>query len=186
MRSFKTLSIATLTAFLIAVPFAGAYAAGHHKGALDEATPTVFSGPRVTGLIDQIQGVDEGIADARQENTITPAEAQRLHMRAAHISQPAERVATTDHGRIPAAQYQLLRRSIISTKRCCSTPATASTSATTPMAEIQTADHIEKGLPGASGLLPRGRLFHDSAARPFVTRNGGCSTFESAHEPFRR
>ncbi|RWP76280.1 hypothetical protein [Mesorhizobium sp.] len=111
MRSFKTLRTATLTAFLIAVPFAGAYAAGHHKGALDEATPTVFSGPRVTGLIDQVQGVDKGIADARQENTITPAEAQRLHMRAAHISQAVERLATTDHGRIPGAQYrQLLRR----------------------------------------------------------------------------
>jgi hypothetical protein len=36
MRSFKTsLRTATLTAFLIAVPLAGAYAAGHHKGALD-------------------------------------------------------------------------------------------------------------------------------------------------------
>jgi ABC-type oligopeptide transport system substrate-binding subunit len=111
MRSFRTLRIATLAASLIAVPFAGAYAAGYHKGALDEATPTVFSGPRVTGLIDQVQGVAKGIADARQENTITSAEAQRLHMRAARISRAAERVVTADHGRIPGAQYrQLLRR----------------------------------------------------------------------------
>ncbi|TIO09801.1 hypothetical protein [Mesorhizobium sp.] len=113
MRSFapKTLRTATLTALLIAVPFASAYAAGHHKGALDEATPTTFYGPREKGLIDQIRGVDKGIADARQANTITAAEAQRLHMRAAHISQAAARTAAADHGRIPAPQYQqLLRR----------------------------------------------------------------------------
>lgn len=111
MRSFKALRTATLTALLIAVPFAGAYAAGHHEGALDEATPTVFYGPREKGLIDQIQGVDKGIADARQAETIAPAEAQKLHMRAAHISQVAERTAAVNHGRIPAPQYQqLLRR----------------------------------------------------------------------------
>jgi hypothetical protein len=113
MRSFapRTFRTATLTALLIAVPFAGAYAAGHHKGAIDEATPAVFYGPREKGLIEQIQGVDSGIADARQAETIAPAEAQKLHMRAAHISQAAERTAAANHGRIPAPQYQqLLRR----------------------------------------------------------------------------
>jgi len=111
MRSLRTLRTATLTTILIAVPLAGAYAAGHHKGALDESAPTDFYGPRVAGLIDQVKGVDEGIADARQENTITPAEAQTLHMRAARISQAAARTAAADHGRIPAAQYHdLLRR----------------------------------------------------------------------------
>ncbi|MHB9360912.1 MULTISPECIES: hypothetical protein [unclassified Mesorhizobium] len=36
---------------------------------------------------------------------------QWLHLRAAHIGQAAERVAASDHGRIPAAQYHdLLRR----------------------------------------------------------------------------
>ncbi|MBA1145316.1 hypothetical protein [Mesorhizobium neociceri] len=111
MRSLKTLRTATLTTLLIAVPLAGAYAAGHHKGALDASDPTDMTGPRVTGLIEQIQGVDQGITDARQANTITSAEAQRLHLRAAHISQAAKRVAGSDHGRIPATQYHdLLRR----------------------------------------------------------------------------
>ena len=93
MRSFKILRTATLTALLIAVPFAGAYAA---------------SGPRVTALIDQVQGVDKGITDAMQMNKIKPAEAHRLHMRAAHISQVAERTAAAGHGSIPAPQYQQL------------------------------------------------------------------------------
>lgn len=62
MRSFNR--TATLTALLIAVPLAGAYAAGHHKGALDEAAPTDLTGPRVAALIEQVQGVDKGITDA--------------------------------------------------------------------------------------------------------------------------
>ena len=112
MRSLKTLRTAALTTLLIAVPLGGAYAAGHHsKGALDASDPTDMTGPRVTGLIEQVQGVEQGITDARQANSITAAEAQRLHMRAAHISQAAERTAAADHGRIPAAQYHdLLRR----------------------------------------------------------------------------
>ena len=112
MRSLKTLRTAALTTLLIAVPVAGAYAAGHHKGALDASDPTDMTGPRVTGLIDQVQGVEQGITDARQANTITAAEAQRLHMRAAHISQAAERTAAADHGRIPAAKYRDLLRQI--------------------------------------------------------------------------
>ncbi|UVK41496.1 hypothetical protein LHFGNBLO_002206 [Mesorhizobium sp. AR10] len=94
MRSFKTLEAVTLTALLVAVPFAGAYA---------NETPTA--------IVDQAQGLDQGIADARQQNTITPAEAQRLHMRAIHITQAAERTAAEDRGTIPAAQSRhLLRR----------------------------------------------------------------------------
>ncbi|CAN7171832.1 hypothetical protein [Mesorhizobium sp. LjNodule214] len=114
MRSYAskaTIRTATIAAFLVAVPLSGAYAAGHHKGALDATDPTDMVGPRVTGLIEQAKGVDEGIADARQANTITPAQAQQLHMRAAHISQAAARTAAADHGSIPAAQYHdLLRR----------------------------------------------------------------------------
>ncbi|TIR64814.1 MAG: hypothetical protein E5X15_31825, partial [Mesorhizobium sp.] len=106
MRALTSLKTATLAAVLIA-----AYAAGHHKGALDATDPTDFTGPRVTSLIEQVQGVDQGIADARQANDISASEAQQLHMRAAHISQVAEHVAASDHGRIPAAQYHdLLRR----------------------------------------------------------------------------
>ncbi|PBB37134.1 hypothetical protein [Mesorhizobium sp. WSM3868] len=111
MRALTSLKTATLAAVLIAAPLAGAYAAGHHKGALDTTDPTDFTGPRVTSLIEQVQGVDQGIADARQANDISASEAQQLHMRAAHISQVAEHVAASDHGRIPAAQYHdLLRR----------------------------------------------------------------------------
>jgi hypothetical protein len=53
----------------------------------------------------------EGIVAAKQANNITPAVAKRLEMRTAHISQAAEKIAASDHGRIPAAQYHdLLRR----------------------------------------------------------------------------
>jgi hypothetical protein len=94
MRSFRTLKAATLTTLLIAIPLAGAYA---------NETPT--------SIVDQAQGLDQGIADARQQNTITPAEAQALHMRAVHITQAAERTAAENRGKIPAAQsQQLLRR----------------------------------------------------------------------------
>ena len=112
MRSFNpTLRTAALTAFLIAIPLAGAYAAGHHKGALDATDPTDMTGPRVEALIEQVQGVRHGIVDARQANNITPAVAERLEMRTARISQAAEKIAASDHGRIPAAQYHdLLRR----------------------------------------------------------------------------
>ncbi|MBZ9737524.1 MULTISPECIES: hypothetical protein [unclassified Mesorhizobium] len=111
MRSSASLKTATLAAILIAVPLAGAYAAGHHKGALDATAPTDLTGPRVEAVIDQVQGVHQGIVDARQANNITPAVAERLEMRAARIGHAAEKIAASDHGRIPAAQYHdLLRR----------------------------------------------------------------------------
>ncbi|UVK42281.1 hypothetical protein BPNPMPFG_003944 [Mesorhizobium sp. AR07] len=115
MRSFTprtSLRTATLTALLIAIPLAGAYAAGDHsKGALDAANPTDFTGPRIEGLMQQVQGVRQGIVNARQANTITPAVAERLEMRTAQIGRAAEKIAASDHGRIPAAQYHdLLRR----------------------------------------------------------------------------
>ena len=70
-----------------------------------------MTGPRVEALIEQVQGVRHGIVDARQANNITPAVAERLEMRTARISQAAEKIAASDHGRIPAAQYHdLLRR----------------------------------------------------------------------------
>ena len=112
MRASTSLKTAALAAALITTPLAGAYAAGHHRGgALDKPDPTDFTGPRVTGLIDQIQGVDQGITYAREANSISASEAQQLHMRAAHISQAAQHVAASDHGRIPSAQYHdLLHR----------------------------------------------------------------------------
>ena len=94
MRSF-TLKTATLTALLVAVPFAGAYAS---------ESPSV--------IINQAQGLDQGIADARQQNTITPSVAQSLHMRAARIRQAAERAAAEDHGGLPAGQSEQLLRQL--------------------------------------------------------------------------
>ncbi|MBZ9796186.1 hypothetical protein [Mesorhizobium sp. ES1-4] len=112
MRSSASLKTATLAAVLIAAPLAGAYAAGHHKGgAMDATDPTDMTGPRVEALVEQVQGVHQGIVDARDANTITPAAAERLEMRTARISQAAETIATSDHGRIPSARYhELLRR----------------------------------------------------------------------------
>ena len=106
MRSFNpTLRTAALTAFFIAIPLAGAYAAGHHKGVLDATNPTDLTGPRVEALIEQAQGVRQGIVDAQQANSITPAVAAHLEMRADQIRRAAEKIAASDHGRIPAAQY---------------------------------------------------------------------------------
>ncbi|TPJ50947.1 MULTISPECIES: hypothetical protein [unclassified Mesorhizobium] len=111
MRSSASLKTATLAAILVAAPLAGAYAAGHHRGALDATDPTDMTGPRVEALIEQVQGVHQGIITARQANNITPAAAERLEMRTARIGQAAEKIASSDHGRIPAAQYHdLLRR----------------------------------------------------------------------------
>ncbi|MDX8453371.1 hypothetical protein RFM98_11430 [Mesorhizobium sp. VK9D] len=111
MRASISLKTVTLAAALMAAPLTGAYAAGHHKGLLDATAPTDFTGPRVTTLTEQIQGVDQGIAEARQANSISASEARQLHMRAAHISQAAQHVAASDHGRISSAQYHdLLRR----------------------------------------------------------------------------
>ena len=90
MRSF-TVKTAPLTALLIAVPIAGAYARGW-DGPVGEP-PTV--------IIDQAQGLDQGIADARQQNTITAAEAQSLHKRAVQITQAAEATAAQGDGTIP-------------------------------------------------------------------------------------
>lgn len=114
MRSFKTSTkMLALTASLLAVPFAGAYAAGFggHDGALPMPAPTAFQGPRIDSVLGQLTGLDQGIADAEQAKTITPAVAHGLERRDANISRVAQRVAAADHGRLPAGQYhQLMRR----------------------------------------------------------------------------
>lgn len=114
MRSFKTsFTITALTASLLAVPFTGAYASTfrEHSGALDAATLVDFQGPRADSIMNQLHGIDQGIADARQAKTITPAVAHRLEARDANITRVAQRTAATNHGRLPAGQYhQLMRR----------------------------------------------------------------------------
>jgi hypothetical protein len=95
MRSF-TLKTATLTAIFIAVPIAQAYARGNSIG----DPPTL--------IIAQVQGLDQGIADARQQNAITAAQAQSLHMRAVDIAQAAETTAAQGDGTIPFGDSQLL------------------------------------------------------------------------------
>lgn len=106
MRSltFKTLAI---TAVLAAVPLAGAQA---KSGALDQEdmSARTFHGPRLTALTDQIAGIRQGIADARQGKEIDAAQAGRLDMRTDHIERTAERVASADHGRIPSQDYRHL------------------------------------------------------------------------------
>ena len=94
MHSF-TLKTATLAALLIAVPSAGAYARS-------------MVGDPPTMIIDQVQGVDQGIANARQQNTITAAVAQSLHMRAVQISRAAETKAAQGDGTIPFFESQRL------------------------------------------------------------------------------
>ncbi len=109
MRSFtpKTTLIASL---LSALPLAGAYA---RSSALDEVVrpPTSMQGPRLSAVLNQTQGVEHGIADARQGHEITAGQARKLEMRANDVASTARRVAAADHGRIPMARYhQLLRR----------------------------------------------------------------------------
>ncbi len=94
MRYF-TLQTATLTALLIAVPIAGAYARGN------------FGDPP-TLIIDQVQSLDQGIADARRQNAISAAVAESLHMRALDIIQAAERTAAEGDGFIPFEDAQEL------------------------------------------------------------------------------
>jgi hypothetical protein len=72
------------------------------QGGVDQG----IAGPRVTALIGQVRGVDSGITAAKQMNKINPAEAHKLHMRAAHISRVAERTAAAGHGTISATQYR--------------------------------------------------------------------------------
>ncbi|WP_367116682.1 hypothetical protein [Mesorhizobium sp.] len=69
--TFKLPRTAALAALVVAVPFAGAYAAS-----------AGFYTPRTAGLIDQAQSVDQGITAARQMDKIKPAEARDLHRQA--------------------------------------------------------------------------------------------------------
>lgn len=113
MRSFtpKTILIASLFS---ALPLAGAYALParhHHPSSMDDTDPTLLRGPRVSVLLDQVQGVDQGIVEAHQGDEIRAPEARMLENRANGVARMAERVAAENHGRVPAARYrQLLRR----------------------------------------------------------------------------
>jgi len=115
MRSFKTSTkMLALTASLLAVPFAGASAAGFggHDGALPMPAPTAFQGPRIDSVVGQLQGLDQGITDAAQARTITPAEAHGLEMRDARIIRTAERVAARNHDRLPSGDYHRIMRRV--------------------------------------------------------------------------
>jgi hypothetical protein len=108
MRSFtpRILAVASLLAI---VPLASAQA---RSSALDQNdTAAGFHGPRLSAVIDQVDGVRQGIADARQGKEIGSTQARMLEMRADRIGRTAERIATADHGRISTARYhRLLRR----------------------------------------------------------------------------
>jgi hypothetical protein len=116
MRSFLIPTIALAT-ILAATPLAAAYAAGHgaspagnddHTTRLDEQMPPIAHGARLTNILNNLQGIDQGIADARQEKRITPATARSLQVQASTIGASAERVARADHGRVPNPQYRKL------------------------------------------------------------------------------
>lgn len=107
MRSFspRTLLAASL---LSALPLAGAYA---HPGPLDDVAPPVMHGPRLATVLDQVQGVDDGIADARRADKIDAGQARRLEMRAERVARMAQRDAAEDHGLLPMTRYhRILRR----------------------------------------------------------------------------
>ncbi|MBN9242608.1 MAG: hypothetical protein J0I98_07430 [Mesorhizobium sp.] len=109
MRSFtpKTILIASL---LSALPLAGAYA---RSSALDEVdqVPSSLHGTRLAAVLNQAQGVEHGITDARQGHEITAGQARELEMRADGVANTARHMASADHGRISSARYhQLLRR----------------------------------------------------------------------------
>ncbi len=86
----RTIIFATV---LAAVPLTGAYAAKHHKGALDEpvAMDTSFDGSHLRAALNQLQGVEQGIADAKQGNLISSAEAHKLTAWANQIRHGASR-----------------------------------------------------------------------------------------------
>jgi len=116
MRSFLAPTIA-LASILAATPLAAAYAAGHsaslagnddHTTRLDEQMTPVDHGMRLINIRNDLRGIDQGIADARQERRITPAAARSLEVQASTIGASAERVARADHGRVPNPQYRKL------------------------------------------------------------------------------
>lgn len=120
MRSFtqnRTLRMLALSASLIAVPFAGAYAANRtaHNAFQGDGVNTdpepVFDGSRIESIRNQLVGAEQGIRDAQLEKKITPAEAHTLMMRANTINRAVERTAARNGGRLPSGQYeQLMRR----------------------------------------------------------------------------
>jgi len=116
MRSFNlktSLTLGALTASALAVPFAGAYAAqGNHDGLMDVSPSPTFQGPRIDSIVNEVRGIDQGIAEGRQEKLITPAQANRMDRQSAAIIRTAERAAAVDHGRVPSAQYNRLMRRV--------------------------------------------------------------------------
>lgn len=117
MRSFNlntSLTLVGLTVSALAVPFAGAHAAQNlrHDGLMDVSPPATFQGPRIDSIVNEVRGIDQGIAEGRKDGKIMPAEANRLDRQAAGIIRTAERTAAVNHDRVPAAQYNRLMRRV--------------------------------------------------------------------------
>lgn len=117
MRSFNlktSLTLVALTASALAVPFAGAYAAqsSSRHGLMDVSPPAAFQGPRVDSILNEVAGINQGIAEGRQDKKLTPAQANRLDRQSAAIIRTAERTAAMDHDRVPLAQYNGLMRRV--------------------------------------------------------------------------
>lgn len=108
MRSFiqrPSLKILALTASMLAVPLAGAYAS-----ASDAAPPDTFYGPRIDSIRNQLAGVEQGVGFAVRADKMTPAAGQHLHAQLADLGRDAERVAASHDGKLPAGQYHRIMR----------------------------------------------------------------------------
>lgn len=108
MRSFILPKAFLVASMLSALPLAGAYADGD---GIDETPPATMQGTRLSALVDQAQGVSQGIAEAREGHQIAVTEARKLETQANTVARTAQRVAARNHGMVSEARYnQLLRR----------------------------------------------------------------------------
>ncbi len=90
MRSFTPKMIA-IASILAAVPLSGAYAAHRHHGAWvdTQTTASVPMSPDASAFYDQLQGVRQGIADARETGKISGDQARDLMIQADNIHRQA-------------------------------------------------------------------------------------------------
>lgn len=93
MRSFTPKIIAVATVLAV-VPLSGAYAAHHHhRGAVDteSITASVPMDREARAALDQLQGIRQGILEAREVGRLTPDQARDLMMQAEGIQHTASR-----------------------------------------------------------------------------------------------
>lgn len=100
MRSFlmKTLAVASV---LAAVPLSSAYAVHRHRPQVDPMiTASVPMDPEAKAAMDQLQGIEQGIREAREVGKITQDQARDLMQQADAI----QHTASTSGGRAALGQ----------------------------------------------------------------------------------